>query len=253
MTPRLALVLAASVAAVACSGGDGEPLAAGTPAITASPIAGPPSPSPTTPEPIPTVAPSPAASAAPSPSDQARARFVASYRPAGARDLHDVAVDIGGDPVKELLFAYVVGAESHTQVDVASWTGARYEVTASAAGGPADELVDVWVRDVNADGRTDVVTFQHVGASGSSATLWTGPELGPLDAIGDCFDGRNTYGDTGVDVRDVDGDGDADVRAACEDPDLPQPLWPTVVYHWEDGAYRCDHREVADGGRVPCS
>ena len=97
--------------------------------------------------------------------------------------------------------------------------------------------------------------FQSVGGTGSSMSLWMlspGPELENLDAIGGCADGHNTYGDGGVELRDTDGDGAAEIRAICEDAQLPRPLWPTAVYRWSRGAYRCDHLESPDGSRSGC-
>lgn len=253
MPSRSVYVTVALAAAIAgCRG----PVAEGP---TSSPLTARPSPGGTPPdlqrptELATTATASPGLQSAASASDVERARFVARQRREAAEDARDVAVDLDGDGMKEVILAYAW--DDVALVRVGSWTGSSYEVSAEVTGGPADDVVDLVVRDVNDDGRIDVVTFQRIGASGHSATIWTsgvGGSLEPLDAVGGCFDGRNTYGDTGAALSDEDGDGDADVRAACEDPDLPQPLWPTLVYLWEDGAYRCDHRELPEGDEQPC-
>lgn len=241
---------------VACDSG-GTPNAAPTGSLTAEPIA----PTGETVSPAPTVTASPGPTASPSapeprdPSDADRARFVAGHRPSGTSDIQNIAIDLDGDEHKEIVFAYVVDAENRSQVDVADWTGTDYAITEQVPGGPADELSDLRIRDINADGTLEVAVFQTVGASGNSLTLWAaGPDGGlvGLPAHGDCFDGRNTYGDTGAEIADRDGDGAGEVYATCQDEDLPAPLWPEVVYVWEDGAYRCDHREHPDGPDTPC-
>lgn len=254
---RAPVAVALLVALVAACDGGGEPSAAPTGSLTAFPVV--PTVSPVEPGPSPTISPGPTASPSPEgprePTDADRARFVADYRPSGASDLRNLAVDLDGDDQRELVFAYVVDAENRSQVDVADWTGTEYRITEQAPGGPADELADLEIRDINADGTIEVAVFQTSGASGNSATLWASSgdgTIAPLTAHGDCFDGRNTYGDTGVFIEDRDGDGAGEIYATCQDPDLPAPLWPQVVYVWEDGAYRCDHRERPDGPDTPC-
>lgn len=252
----LCLFLLTAVLAGACDSG-GEPTAAPTGSLTAEPLD--PTQEPVSPEP--TATPSAAPSATPSPTgpreptDADRARFVAGHRPGGTSDMRNLAIDLDGDEQKEIVFAYVVDAENRSQVDVANWTGTEYVLTEQAPGGPADELAEVEIRDVNADGAIEIAVFQTVGASGSSVTLWAAGadgSLSPLNAHGDCFDGRNTYGDTGATIADRDGDGAGEVYATCQDEDLPAPLWPEVVYVWQDDAYRCDHREQPEGADIPC-
>lgn len=254
--PLLGLLLVAALVVGACDTG-GEPSAAPTGTLTAAPLD--PAEEPVTPGPSPTVSPGPTASPSPSgprdPSDADRARFVAGYRPGGTSDMRNIAIDLDGDEQKEIVFAYVVDAENRSQVDVADWTGTEYAISEQAPGGPADELSDLAVRDINADGVIEVAVFQTVGASGNSVTLWAAGEDGTLSGLpahGDCFDGRNTYGDAGAEMADRDGDGAGEIYATCQDEDLPAPLWPEVVYVWEDGAYRCDHREHPDGPDTPC-
>jgi hypothetical protein len=210
-----------------------------------------------TPEPSPeeVAEPTPTAPEERDPTDSDRARFIASYDPGGVSGGRQVAADIDGDGIAEIVFAFVVEAEQRSRVDVAAWSGTSYDIVTRELGGPAERLEELRISDINGDGRIEVVVIQRVGDS-RSATLWVGGAggaLDPLRGVGDCFDGSHTYGDTDVTVADRTGDGRAEVRAVCEDPDRPRPLWPEVVYQWEDDAYRCSYRMEADGSRTDCA
>lgn len=246
-------VAAIALLAVSCASPEEPPLAVPV-TLTARPH-GEPAPSASV---SPSLSPSPRATplSPREPTDTDRARFAAAYRPGGTSHHRSVASDIDRDAQKELVFTFVVDSERRSQVEVADWTGTRYTITAAEPGGPADDISDFRVADVNGTPGPEIAVFQTVGTSGSSVSLWTGaPEgrLVPLIAVGDCFNGSHTYGDTGAEVGDRDGDGRAEIRAICSDPDLPAPLWPTIVYVWRDDLYRCDHRESPDGTTSPCS
>lgn len=188
------------------------------------------------------------------PTDSDRARFIAGYDPGGVSGSRQIAADIDGDGTLEIVFAFVVDAEQRSRVDVAAWSGAEYRIVTRELGGSAERLEELRISDINGDDRVEIVVIQSVGGS-RSATLWAslpGGELDPLRGVGDCFDGSHTYGDTDVTVADRTGDGRAEVRAVCEDPDRPQPLWPEVVYEWDDSAYRCSYRMEADGSHTEC-
>lgn len=246
-------IAAVALLAVTCGAPEEPPLAVPV-TLTARPLEPPP---PTLP-PSPSPSPSPTATriAARDPTDTDRARFAATYRPGGTSHHRSVASDVDGDGQKELVFTFVVDSERRSQVEVADWTGTRYEISAAEPGGPADDIRDFRVADVNGDTGPEIAVFQTVGTSGSSVSLWTGARGGrlvPLVATGDCFNGSHTYGDTGAEVGDRDGDGRAEIRAVCSEPGLPEPLWPTIVYVWLDDGYHCDHRESPDGTTTPCS
>ncbi|MDP8929772.1 MAG: VCBS repeat-containing protein [Actinomycetota bacterium] len=253
-TRRSLLTIAAvAVVGVSCSPAEGPPQA-GPVTLTARALEEPPSSLAASPSPPRT----PKATHSPprDPTDTDRARFVATYRPGGTSHHRSVASDIDGDGHKEIVFTFVVDSERRSQVEVADWTGTRYAITAAEPGGPADDIRDFQVADLNGDAKPEIGVFQTVGTSGSSVSLWTGASGGrlvPLIAVGDCFNGSNTYGDTGAEVGDRDGDGRAEIRAVCSDPDLPAPLWPTIVYVWRDDRYHCDRRESPDGTTAPCS
>lgn len=251
----LTLLVLASLVLTGCPQ-RGEPTAQPTFTLTPTPVAPDETPEPT-PEPTPSPEdPEEEEEEEPrDPTDADRARFIAEYRPGGATGMQHVAADLDGDGIREIVFASVLASEDRTRVDVAAWTGTTYEIVDREPGGPAERIDSFRISDVNLDGRTDVVVVQSIGSSGQSASVWSGAPggmLDPLRAVGDCFDGSHTYGDTGVNVTDRTGDGRAEIAATCEDADLPQPLWPTVVYVWRDGAYRCDHRETSDGVTTEC-
>ncbi len=247
------LVAAVALLAVSCGPAEEPPLA-GPVTLTARPLEQP--------APSPTLSPSPSPSPRATqisprdPTDTDRARFAANYRPGGTSENRSVASDIDGDGQKEIVFAFIVDFERRSRVEVADWTGTRYVISAAEPGGPADDISDFRVADVTGDAGPEIAVFQTFGTSGRSVSLWTGVPGGrlvPLTASGDCFNGSHTYGDTSAEIGDRDGDGRAEIRAVCSDPDLPAPLWPTIVYVWRGDLYQCDRRENPDGTTSPCA
>lgn len=221
----------------ACGGGPT------TVSLEAQPI-GPTSPSPSPePEPSPTEASPSPTTTTPSgprpPTDTDRARFVAAYDPAGASTLEDVAADLDGDGVEELVFAYVRNGRAH--VDVAWWSETTYEIRFADDGGAATSLDRLQISDVNADGRTEIVTHQSGEDEAASATLWRvlgAGEVEALVAVDGCHDGSNTYGAAGVRIADDDGDGADEIEATCDESPPPGSPWPSHTYVWQGDAYR---------------
>ncbi|MBW3664650.1 MAG: hypothetical protein KY469_16240 [Actinobacteria bacterium] len=237
-----------AVLAVACGGDDAAPEPTARPSLTAVPV-DPPSPpaTPSTPLPAPSPSPSPLEEVSPTPHDPTdtdRARFIQGHHPDGAGDLEHVAIDVDGDAVEEIVFVYVQTAASVSRVEVAWWAGAEYRIEWTGDGGAADRVDNLSVRDVNADGRTEIAVSQSVGASGQSLTLWRAADgarrFDPLTAQGGCHAGSHTYGVVGAQLEDTDGDGSAEVHATCDDSPLPVAAWTTDVYVWRDDAYRFD-------------
>lgn len=254
--PRLAAALLLAVGVAGCGGGGGPdaPIA-----LTASPLpartedgatpAPAASPSPhATPSPSRSPTPSPRATAS-GPTDTDRARFVARYRPEGATDLDSVAADVDGDGTKELVFVFVDTAEDEARVQVAWWDPDEgYAIGFTGSGGPAERIQELIVRDVNADGRVELVTFQEGGSRGSLA-LWqvTAPgRVVPLIARGGCHAGSHVYGAIGAELVQADADPAAEISATCNDAPLPVSEWSRDVYDWRDGAYRVRPTDAAD-------
>ena len=249
MRTRLRSVAAfLSVLAVAAGCG-GTPEAAPTVTqLTAQPLQEPvrepepkvPTPSPV-PSPSPAVTPSSPASPPPSPSgpsEAEKARYAAAYAPEGSQGVEHVALDLDADGIEELLFTYV--REGRSRVDVAAWDGAEYRVVANATGGAAQRIERVRVGDVNADGRTEIVTFE-ADETGSSLTAFAAvgaDSIVGLRGVGGCYDGSATYGVVGAELRDTDGDGIPEIVARCDDSPLPVSAWSEETYRWGEGAYR---------------
>lgn len=169
-----------------------------------------------------------------------RARFVAAFDPPDATGLEHVSVDVDGDGIQELVFAWT-HQQRVTRVAIAWWNGSTaYEVAFEADGGEGNSLDTLWVRDVTRDGLTEVVTFQSgPQAQAASATVWqvTGTrQVVALRAVGGCHAGSHTYGAVGVEFTTRGGA--SEIEATCDDSPLPRHLWSTDRYRWEDGAYR---------------
>lgn len=191
---------------------------------------------------------SPSATDTPSPTepterpatDTDRARFVASFAPDGASGLQHVSVDLDADDEEEVVFMYVLDAEV-AHIDVAWWDGTAYEIVYGDDGGPATSVDRLRVSDVNADGFTEIVTYQSGSASAASVSLWqvTAPrEVDRLIAVDGCHDGSHTYGVVGARLEDRDADGADEIYATCDDAPLPVSEWSTDRYQWREGAYR---------------
>jgi hypothetical protein len=84
-----------------------------------------------------------------------RARFVAAFDPPDATGLEHVSVDVDGDGIQELVFAWT-HQQRVTRVAIAWWNGSTaYEVAFEADGGEGNSLDTLWVRDVTRDGLTE--------------------------------------------------------------------------------------------------
>jgi hypothetical protein len=182
---------------------------------------------PALPEPAP--ADPPAAPAVPAPppaprepADSEAAEFAAAFRPEGVTPARTAAQDANGDGRREIVFASVVAGVA--RVDVAAWGGHAYTVVATGAGGPADEILDLQVRDATGEGAREIVVAYR-GAPGTSASVWRwdGAAYVPLTARGGCMDGRPVFGVAGADV------GAGRLTATCDAAQPPQ----TDAYRWD--------------------
>lgn len=253
MRTTAAIVALIAVLGTAC--GDDDP----GPELTAEPLPAPTTVAPTGPpsptlddSPSPSVSPtvSPTEAASRPPTDTDLARFVADHQPESSADLEHVAQDLDGDGVDEIVFGYVRTDRNVAHIDVAWWDGSTsYEVVFSSDGGPATNLDDLQVRDVNADGNTEIVTFQSAERSAASLSIWrvvAERQAEELRAAGGCYDGQHTYGVVGAELDDRDADGADEIYAPCEEAQLPPEAWPTHRYVWRDGAYRHEPSTIED-------
>lgn len=155
------------------------------------------------------------------------------------RDVHVRHVDLDGDGVDERVSAMLIG--NQVRVEVERRANGGWSVVDRAYGPVADRLAQLGVSDFTGDGRPDVHTRQRVATHGESATFWTWSDrLVPATASGGCWEGGNTIGLVGVQLRP------REVVALCRDDDLPPSLWSSATYEWagdrwrwvsEDGVY----------------
>lgn len=240
--PLLALALATASALVACGHGDdvgmevltAEPEASVPAEVDLPTIAVEPTPTVTT---SPTPAPTDTASRLPG--DRDRGVFVRGYDPDDARDLEVVAADVVVDEASEVVAVFVRDGAAH--LEVAWWDGRAYEVGTSLDGGAATDIIDLRIRDVNADGLVEIVV-SHRGEDGRAGiTVWQVAgirQVNGLIAIGGCNAGRSTYGAVGAVLQDRNGDDAQEIYATCDDAPLPRSQWSTDRYVWADGSYR---------------
>lgn len=246
-TRRRALVAAGAALAcgVAACGGTARGSAISLPELTAVPIeSGTPSEVPSVVDtPPPTGSSTDGATPSPTttsePDDGDRGAFIRTFQPEGAVDLDVVAADLDGDGIREVVATYVGGGQ--VQLDVAWWNGTAYVVDTMLDGGDARRIDRLQVRDVNADGATDIVVEFTGDGSFGGLSLWTvagNRQIAGLIAVGGCHSGRSTYGAIGASLVDRDGDGASEVAATCDDTPLALADWTTDTYVWSEGAYR---------------
>jgi hypothetical protein len=72
------------------------------------------------------------------------------------------------------------------------------------------------VKDINGDGRPEVLSVQALGAAGETLYVlaWRIDRYGFLRPHGGAFEGQDSFGETGVRLRDLDGDGRLEILAS---------------------------------------
>lgn len=147
-------------------------------------------------------------------------------------DVHTVLADLDGDAVPERVRAAIVRNAVEVRVERYEEGGLWRDID-NATGAVADDLVGLWVQDLNSDGRAEVHTKQWVGTNGESVSLWSfgNDTLQSMTASGGCWDGSHTFGVVGALVHP------GEVKAICEEEPLPPSLWSTAVYRWDDGRW----------------
>lgn len=162
------------------------------------------------------------------------AEFAASYQPPGATAKRMVAANADDDSMREIVFASIVGGAS--RIDVAAWDGRGYRVVGTGEGGPATEIIDLWVRDVTHD-RVREIIVSHRAERSKSVSIWgwDGAAYAPQMARGGCASGRNTFGVNGAEV------GVGTIIATCDASPHPQKS----VYTWNQRSEAWVFRETS--------
>ena len=132
------------------------------------------------------------------------------------------AQDANGDGRREIVIASIVGGIA--RVDVAAWEGQAYAVVATGQGAPADEVLDLQLREATGEGPPEIVLTSR-GGPGTSIALfgWDGASYVPQLARGGCVDGRHTFGVAGADVSV------GRITATCDAAQPPR----RDVYRWD--------------------
>ena len=89
-------------------------------------------------------------------------------------------------------------------------------------------------RDLNGDGRDEVLSYQSMGAAGYTLYVlgWRYGQFGLFSAMGGYFDGQDHFGDVGVWVEDIDRDGVYEILAS-----YGPAATSTDVYQWDGEEY----------------
>lgn len=97
-----------------------------------------------------------------------------------------------------------------------------------------DRAESMEVRDINGDDRPEVLCLQAMGAAGETLQIvvWSKAGYGLLRPRGGYFDGQEAFGEKGVRLDDVDGDGLVEILAS-----YGPAAESTDVYGWDGQAY----------------
>ena len=179
--------------------------------------------------------------APPAPPIQAADEDPTLLLPESAEPLHRASADLNGDgSAEEIVLTGWGGAPGTLGYDFLQ----LFVITRAEDGGyvvawqseqlPTERGEALEVRDINGDGLPEVLSMQAMGASGQTLYIlsWQGDGYGWLSPHGGHFDGQASFGEVGVGVDDLDGDGRDEVVARYG----PAAVYADV-YSWNGEAY----------------
>ena len=161
--------------------------------------------------------------------------------PDSAEVIDQVSTDLDDDGVAEDVFltgfggtAEVLGYDFLHMFVIASSDSGGHLVAWQSEQLPTERAEALQVDDVNGDGLPEVLSVQAMGASGHVLYVLGRQEQGYgwLAPRGGHFDGRDAFGENGVRLEDVDGDGVAEILAS-----YGPAAGLTDVYAWDGTAY----------------
>ncbi|MDA8219688.1 MAG: BsuPI-related putative proteinase inhibitor [Dehalococcoidales bacterium] len=165
--------------------------------------------------------------------------------------LREIKADLDGDGKEELVTLTASGATPErlsadsleASIFVPSESGYSLAWQSEKLAGERAEPLEA--KDINGDGRPEVLSVQAVGAAGETLYVfaWLGQGYGTLTPHGGEFDGKPSFGVTGVNVKDVDGDGTLEILAYSGGAAAK-----TAVYKWDGKAYSCQSN-LSDAGQ----
>jgi hypothetical protein len=189
-------------------------------------------------EPPPTVAPVPALSPTAGTVDPSA---LLPYLPDDAQVVGAVRAELDGDAEPEVLVLLGLDGNSaglgydHLEMMVLELDHAPDQAVAwrsSPLVGQRGEALQV--RDINGDGRDEVLSYQSMGAAGYTLYVvgWRDGEFGLVKPKGGYFAGQGHFGDVGVRVEDIDRDGAYEILASYGPAGTS-----TDVYKWDGTEY----------------
>jgi hypothetical protein len=190
-----------------------------------------------TPEPSPTPVPLPTRTAfAGTPDPDA----IQPYIPTGTQVVGTLEAELDGDPQPEVMVLLGVGGESgglgydHLEMMVLELDHAPDPVTWKSSPLVGERGEALQVRDINGDGRDEVLSYQSMGASGYTLYVigWRDGAFGLLLPKGGYFGGQGHFGDAGVHLEDIDRDGVYEILASYGPAGTS-----TDVYRWDGAEY----------------
>lgn len=163
------------------------------------------------------------------------------YLPAAAQVVGTVKAELDGDGQPEVMV--LLGLDGgpdglgydHLEMMVLELDRAPGQAVAWKSGKLVGERGEaLQVRDINGDGRDEVLSYQSMGAAGYTLYVlgWRDGTLGLVKAKGGYFDEQDHFGDVGVRLEDLDRDGMYEILASYGPAGTS-----TDVYRWDGEDY----------------